>query len=383
MPADDGATISLDDLRKTIDAQRATCRVCGYEGHSLTAHLKEKHSMSVGQYKKKYGRDAKICSPAVSDLMRRMGRKPKASDDLQELLEDVTFPEDPKEALEGLSEGRDTDGLEELIPPIDHSFVLDMKLARAIAYGIATGKNVFIEGPTGCGKTMLATQVHAHAKLPMMRANMHGGVTAGTFLGYEQADPTKGTFFEKGTLPTAMEQGITTVVDEVDYTPPQIAAVMHPALEAGRKIYLPEAKLTIKAKKGFTVIATANTGGKGDAYGAYTGTEILNTAFLDRFPIKLKMDYLDKDAEEQMLLAKAPQGSSKHVPALVAAAREIREGFQQGNLAVTLSTRKLAEILEMTAHFGIEEAVKLGLTNWMDTDDEALVDAIVKRVGLS
>ncbi len=41
----------------------------------------------------------------------------------------------------------------------------------------------------------------------------------------------------------------------------------------------------MKPTNGFNVIATANTKGKGSDDGRFSGTNVINEAFLERFPI--------------------------------------------------------------------------------------------------
>ena len=47
----------------------------------------------------------------------------------------------------------------------------------------------------------------------------------------------------------------------------------------------------VKPADGFTVVATANTKGKGSEDGRFIGTNILNEAFLERFAICLEQEY--------------------------------------------------------------------------------------------
>lgn len=133
---------------------------------------------------------------------------------------------------------------------------------------------------------------------------------------------------------------------------------------------------------GFQIIGTANTGGKGDTNGNYTGTEILNTAFLDRFPVVIKADYLPEDKEQEMLKNRFPKAKPEQVKKLVKFAGEMRDAFKKGNLSLTLSTRKLIEILRLEQMVGLDRALELALTGWLDEDDTAVVLAMKKRISL-
>ena len=187
---------------------------------------------------------------------------------------------------------------------------------------------------------------------------MNGDVTASHFVGAMRASPEKGTYYYYGVLPRAMKYGATLLVDEVDYTPPHIAAVMNSVLEGKRVLYLEETGETIHAAEGFTVIATGNTGGKGDADGMYTGTEVLNTAFLDRFPIKMRMDYMHHEHEEELLTTRFPTEKASDIKKMVRAANEVREAFKQGQISLTFSTRKLLDYFELKGYLGEDETPK-------------------------
>ena len=58
----------------------------------------------------------------------------------------------------------------------------------------------------------------------------------------------------------------------------------------------------VKPSKGFNVIATANTKGQGSEDGKFIGTNILNEAFLERFPITIEQAYPTNKIENKILL---------------------------------------------------------------------------------
>lgn len=267
------------------------------------------------------------------------------------------------------------------IPTVNPNFYFDPIATRTIKTALKLRRNLFISGPTGCGKTDLVRQVHAIIGKPILRVNMHGDVTSGTFLG--KIDVKAGeTIYTYGALPTAIQNGWTLLIDEIDYTPPHIAAVLNPVLERSGALYIPETNETIKPKSGFCVIATANSGGKGDGTGVYTGVEVLNTAFLDRFSLKINMDYLPFLEEAKMIEKRFPAAPRDQIAQILNVATEIRKAFQNQQLSITLSTRKVIEYFDLLGEgYSAREAVELVLINWLDDDDRNLVEAIVDRVG--
>lgn len=393
--------LTIDQFRERVSDTRVRCQLCKFRGHSLIAHLQNSHQMSAGQYKKLYP-DSSLVSKAASEILRRLNRTPLNTDDLGSILQAFEFKQESLERdLVVIGAKFTVDASQAaLIPEVDEFFEFDRNI-KLIAYAMANSLNIFSEGPTGCGKTEGFIQAHARARRPLKRVNMNGDVTVANFLGMEKATPQKGTYYDYGALPTAMGYpngsagpilpGYTLVVDEVDYAPPQIAAVMSSVLERARTLFIPETGETLVAQPGFNVAATANTGGKGDAQGVYTGTEVLNTAFLDRFPIKLKADYLgweagmpkEPDKEEEMLQRRFPRVDQKEIAAMVKAANEVRTAFKQGTLSVTMSTRKLVDYFGL--NFALRDrkmAIQAVLTNWLSEDDETLVQQILTRCGV-
>jgi len=373
--------IGLEDFREKVRNLEVECAVCHIKEHSLITHIRNIHSLTPAQYKKQFPNN-KLCSLLVTRYLGKIDREPKPKSHLQSVIE--TFFQDKStikfEELSAKLPPFSSD-LVDKIPAVDPFYDMPMQEANVVAYAIAMSRNLFIEGPTGCGKTELVKQVHALMKRPMQRVNMNGDITASHFLGNKQADSEK-TFFQKGCLPNTMEGGYTLLCDEMDFTPPHIGAVLHPALEIERSIYLSETNETIKAKTGFTVVATANTGGKGDLTGVHTGVEILNMALTDRFPLKLTMRYPSQIQEKRMMTNRFPDIEENVILRIVSLAIEVREAFIAGNVGSTFSTRKLVDFGELYKPFGISKALDLVLLNWLEVDDLALVNTLVRKVGM-
>lgn len=377
--------ISIDEFRSQIRAARPTCEICQFKAHSLIGHLRDKHQLSPGQYKKRYPLSA-VTSTLVEELLRTMDRTamvttPSLADLLPKFtgraVDDIVI-KDWKEKLDWYSPPPET---LMYIPEADPRFKFT-KNAGAIALAFWSGRNLLTSGPTGCGKTEEIKQVMNRLGVPLRRANMHGDVTYGTFVGCMKAD-INGTFFDYGLLPHAMRNGYPILLDEIDFTPPNIAAVMFPVLEKDSELYIPETGEHIKPVRGFNVFATGNTGGKGDGVGSYTGTEILNSAFLDRFSLKLLADYLPPATEIALLGEVSPQFREEFLAKVVAFATEIRIAFEAGDLAFTWSTRKVIDYVTLLDVLEEEEALDVTLRNWLDESDRPFVDNLYKKVGLS
>lgn len=310
-----------------------------------------------------------------------MDRRSKTTQDLETVAINFLGAKDWSSELEALGKVyQNTPETALLIPEKNPDFDLPEE-AKMLAYAANKGMNVYVQGPVGCGKTDGVEQVLSRMKRPCKRINMNGDATTANFIGQMKAN-AQGTYYDYGVLPLAMKGGYPLLCDEIDFTPPQIGAILHPVLESKKVLFIPDTNETIHAQPGFCVFATANTGGKGDGRGVYTGTEILNTAMLDRFPIKLNWSYLTID-RELSLISKHTTVANDELAKLVKVAAEIRTAFMQGNLSVTFSTRKLLDYIALRGSFPKEMAVRAVLLNWLDVDDEPLVQAILNRVGFN
>ena len=380
-------TVTLEEFRTLVSETRVECLECGWKGHSIQGHLRTEHDFSIKDYREKHPR-GRAASKLVAEIIRHMPREAQRTSELAEFAEEFAFAIN-REAeagpqLEELGKkvyGACPDELAGLIEEVDPHFRFLGDDLEVLAWAVEKGKHVYDSGPTGCGKTAKYVQLAANMRQPIRRVNMNGDATYGNFVGSKEAK-NKETTFRHGFLPLAMlgdgKRGYPVIIDEIDYTPPPIAAVLNPVMDAG-VLYLPDTGEEIKALPGFQIFATANTGGRGDRHGNYTGTEILNAAFLDRFGVKLESNYLPKDSEVEMLSARYPGTKVSEVTAMVEGAGEVREAFVRGEINVTFSTRKLMDFFEMGAALGPERAIKLALLNWTDEDDRQTVIELLKR----
>lgn len=382
-------TMNVDDFRVLIQKTEIKCLECGWSGHSLVVHLREKHGLSPGQYKNKFSSDnPPLASKVVTEVLKSLGRQAKYTDKLDEFQAFfATLAVSPMDDA--------FVSLRQRIPAADPAyaqyatvvsreseFFFPSAETSALMVGLILNKNAYLSGPTGCGKTELCLQLHQRLGKPILRMNMHGDATASNFIGAMRVDPARGTYFRYGALPHAMLGGMTLLLDEVDYTPPQIAALLNPVLEGSRRLLIEETDEIIEAHPGFRVMATGNTGGKSDSLGVYAGTEVLNTAFLDRFAIKLTIDYLPEDVERRMLAFRFPSIKDESIHQMVRFANEVRVAFRQGKLSITMSTRKLIDYFQFTSVMETTDALAATLFNWLDEDDLALVNDIARRCGV-
>lgn len=155
---------------------------------------------------------------------------------------------------------------------------------------------VFITGLSGNGKTMGVTQACAESKKELIRVNITIETDEDDLLGgYRLKDGQ--TVWQNGPVIEAMERGALLLLDEIDLASNKIMC-LQPILE-GSGVYVKKINKFVKPANGFNVVATANTKGQGSDDGKFIGTNVLNEAFLERFPITFEQKYPTAKIEEK------------------------------------------------------------------------------------
>ena len=111
----------------------------------------------------------------------------------------------------------------------------------------------------------------------------------------------------------------------------------------------------VSPENGFTIIATANTKGKGSDDGRFIGTNVLNEAFLERFSITMEQEYPSNAIEKKILVKEFDRleitDQEDYVSNLVMWADVIRKSFYEGAIDELISTRRLVHIAQAFTMF--------------------------------
>ena len=213
---------------------------------------------------------------------------------------------------------------------------------------------IFITGLSGNGKTMNVSQACAQAKRECIRVNITIETDEDDLLGgYRLQDGQ--TVWQNGPVIEAMERGALLLLDEIDLASNKIMC-LQPILE-GNGVFLKKINKFVKPADGFNVIATANTKGQGSDDGKFIGTNILNEAFLERFPITVEQAYPTNKIETKILNNVMTQkgltkkDDEKFADNLVTWADIIRKTFYEGGIDEIISTRRLVHIVEAFSIF--------------------------------
>lgn len=258
------------------------------------------------------------------------------------------------------------------VPPAEFGRILDSAKA---------GDNLFLVGPTGCGKTSLAKRLGRDLKAEVIRQNFNGETTTDNLIGYTKVVAQNGvpvTEWHDGELTRAARtaaQGkkVIYMADEADSGIPEVLFQFHRVMEIdeqnNRTIEVNGETLVIQHGM-LTIIACANTFGRGDDSGAYQGTNVLNLAFLNRFHTVFFLDYPSNELE----ILKAQGCPHETAQRLVVIARAVRQLAKSERLAgLVFSTRDLKSVSSKVALWGLKEALRYGWLNKLTRDEQGYV----------
>ena len=238
---------------------------------------------------------------------------------------------------------------------------------------------VFVTGLSGNGKTMSILQACAENRKECIRVNVTIETDEDDLLGgYRLRDGQ--TVWQNGPVIEAMERGALLLLDEIDLASNKIMC-LQPILE-GSGVFVKKINKFVKPKDGFNVIATANTKGQGSEDGKFIGTNILNEAFLERFPVTFEQKYPNAKTEEKILnntLEATGKKDTDYVSKLVTWADVIRKTYFDGGVDEIISTRRLVHIVQAYAIFKNKlKAIEM-CTNRFDEDTKtSFVDLYTK-----
>jgi len=238
---------------------------------------------------------------------------------------------------------------------------------------------IFITGMSGNGKTLMVKEVCAKLKREYVRANITIETDEDDLIGGFRLINGE-TVWHDGPVVTAMKRGAVLLLDEIDLASNKIMA-LQPVLE-GSSIYLKKIGKWIHPEPGFTVIATANTKGQGSDDGRFIGTNVLNEAFLERFPVTIEQSYPTAKMETKMLvneLAKHDLKDDSFVDNLIKWADVIRKTFMEGGCDEIISTRRLVHIIGAYSIFKDKmTAIQLTVNRFDTETKESFLDLYTK-----
>ena len=209
----------------------------------------------------------------------------------------------------------------------------------------------FITGLSGNGKTLSVEQACAQLGRELIRVNITIETDEDDLIGgFRLVDGA--TVWHNGPVVEALERGAILLLDEVDLASNKILCLQ--SILEGKGVFLKKIGKYVKPTKGFNVFATANTKGKGSEDGRFIGTNVLNEAFLERFPVTFEQSYPTPATEQKILEGIALDlgvEDRDFCKRLVDWADIIRKTFYDGGIDEIISTRRLVHIIRAFSIF--------------------------------
>ena len=233
----------------------------------------------------------------------------------------------------------------------------------------------FITGLSGNGKTFGVEQACAQLGRELIRVNITVETDEDDLIGGFRLVNGE-TVWHNGPVIEALQRGAILLLDEVDLASNKILCLQ--SILEGKGVFLKKIGKWVEPAAGFNVIATANTKGKGSDDGRFIGTNVLNEAFLERFPVTFEQEY-PTPATEIKILLRVAASLGKHdenfCKRLVDWADIIRKTFFDGGVDELVSTRRLVHILRAYSIFDDKaKAIQVCLNRFDDETKQAFMD---------
>jgi hypothetical protein len=221
----------------------------------------------------------------------------------------------------------------------------------------------FITGLSGNGKTFSVEQACAQLGRELIRVNITIETDEDDLIGgFRLVDGN--TVWHNGPVIEALERGAVLLLDEIDLASNKILCLQ--SILEGKGVFLKKIGRWVNPASGFNVIATANTKGKGSDDGRFIGTNVLNEAFLERFPVTFEQEY-PTVAIETRILGKICDDAD-FCKRLSDWADIIRKTFYDGGIEEIISTRRLVHIVKAYSIFNDKEKAISVCVNRFDDD---------------
>lgn len=399
------------------------CLLDGAHVHVIQTHLKNNHpGVSVQDYQTKFGANV----PLMSESAKKVYLKKQAEQKSETVADAVRQNRNTAEKLNfhevfelgavpaamnakgdpikvSVLADNPADEVTPYVAMTDKDYVFNIDLTKKVLVAFELNMPAYFWGYHGTGKTTIFEQCAARTNRPFMRVqhtiNTEESHIVGQYVVRNQevseeelhSDGSKvevrrhrpSTEFQLGPLPLAMLHGMVYCADEYDAAMPSVTLVYQSVLE-GKPLVIKDAPpeyRVIRPHPDFRFVATGNTNGVGDETGLYQGTNIQNAANYSRFPIVEEVQYMDPTIEEAILRQKT-QVPKEIAAKIVKFASNVREGFKDGKIGMTISPRELLNATKLGIAFGgkFDIGLRLSFANRCSRVDKQVVEGYLDRI---
>ena len=238
---------------------------------------------------------------------------------------------------------------------------------------------VFVTGLSGNGKTTMVEQAAAKLGRECIRVNISIETDEDDLIGGNTLQDGN-VIYREGPVLMAMRRGAVLLIDEIDRGSNKLMCLQ--SILEGKPYFNKKTGEMIYAEKGFTIVATANTKGRGTEDGRFIAAQILDDAFLERFPITVEQEFPSPVIEKKIIANKMEffgKVDTEFADKLISWAEVIRKTFEEGGVDEIISTRRLVNIVQAYSIFNNrEDAITYCINRFDDDTKTAFIDLYVK-----
>ena len=280
------------------------------------------------------------------------------------------------------------DGVHPDVPAIDPHYIYREDLLVKALYAIISNQRMYLQGHTGAGKTTLIEQIAAHLNWPFTRINFDSEITRMDLIGRDTLQDGKSVFVD-GMLPRAMSGPYICVFDELDFCRPDVSYVMQAALEGNGLNITEDGGRVVYPHEQFRMFGTGNTVGQGDEHGMYQGARPQSLAFLDRFTIWAKVDYLSDEERKNLVKRHFPMLAEEEINVIGKYTTEHLDAFEKAKVLQPISPRGMLAIARSVMFFNsiypkdkknLHRALTQTIVDRATEADAAVLKGLVDRV---
>ena len=259
-------------------------------------------------------------------------------------------------------------------PPVDACHIWTEQTLRMLALAESTGRNAWLAGPAGVGKSQTVQQYAARTGRAFERFQMHKLAGVDDFLG---TVGLKGgdTQFQPGPILRAFTTpGSVCLIDEPATGSPAVMAVLNGLLEPGHPRISHGEKVYTRAV-GNLFFGADNSNGQGDTGGRFAGVQQMNTATMDRFSFVVPLSYLDP-ADEAAALVRHTGCTQTLADHVIQAFALARSKVETGDLIDPPTFRQAIGFVQACSVLPVAQAWQVTIAARQPTESQVALAAI-------